>query len=371
MARPPPLARALAIGSTLLALLLSGGPASAQQVLAQPAPVPLTRIAFGSCADQERPQPIWQAVLAYKPELFIFAGDNVYGSVRREKLTPRLGKLRRAYTDAARVDGIRRMREAAEIMAVWDDHDFGLNDGGADHPFRAEAKALFMDFWRLAADDPRRGRDGLYHARIFGPEGARVQVILLDTRWFRSPLAPTDQSGAPGKERYVPDPDPAKTMLGEVQWLWLAEQLRQPAELRLVVSSVQVLAEGHGWERWGNFPRERQRLFDLIRETGANGVVFLSGDRHLGGLYRETTGTPYPMLDVTSSGISHAGGGRNEITGPNRLGDAYRDENFGTVDVDWAAGTVTLSVRGMDGAAVLQTSIGLAELTGQGPSDGR
>jgi alkaline phosphatase D len=40
---------------------------------------PLSRIAFGSCADQVKPQPIWDAILTYQPELFIFAGDNVYG----------------------------------------------------------------------------------------------------------------------------------------------------------------------------------------------------------------------------------------------------------------------------------------------------
>jgi alkaline phosphatase D len=108
-----------------------------------------------------------------------------------------------------------------------------------------------------------------------------VQVILLDTRFFRSPLKPTDQRNAPGRERYLPDEDPTKTMLGEAQWAWLADRLREPAEVRLIVSSVQVLAEGHGWERWGNFPRERQRLYDLIRDTGARGVVYLSGDATL------------------------------------------------------------------------------------------
>ena len=66
------------------------------------------------------------------------------------------------------------------------------------------------------------------------------------------PLKPTDQPGAAGKERYVPDDDPGKTMLGEVQWAWLADRLREPAELRLIVSSIQVVAEAHGWERWGN-----------------------------------------------------------------------------------------------------------------------
>src|SRR5207247_2149539 len=150
------------------------------------------------------------------------------------------------------------------------------------------------DFWSLPADDPRRSRPGVYHAAIYGPPGKRLQVILLDTRYFRSPLKVTDQPDAPGKERYVPDDDPGKTMLGETQWGWLAQRLREPAELRLIVSSTQLVAEGHGWERWGNFPRERQRFYDLIRDTRANGVMVLSGDRHIGAIYRETTGVAYP-----------------------------------------------------------------------------
>ena len=65
-----------------------------------------------------------------------------------------------------------------------------------------------------------------------------------------------------------------------------------------------MLAEGHGWERWGNFPLERQRLFDTIRGSGANGVVLLSGDRHFGALYREAPLGRYPLYEITSSGLN-------------------------------------------------------------------
>ena len=38
----------------------------------------LSRIAFGSCARQDKPQPIWDAVIATRPQLFAFLGDNIY-----------------------------------------------------------------------------------------------------------------------------------------------------------------------------------------------------------------------------------------------------------------------------------------------------
>jgi alkaline phosphatase D len=341
---PRPVALGLA---GLLALLVPAAAADA----------PLTRIAFGSCADQNHPQPLWRAVLAYAPERFVFTGDNVYGDDR----SGTLAELRAAYAAAAVLPGYRELRASVPILATWDDHDYGLNDAGAEFPNKDRAQALFNDFWDVPADDPRRHRPGVYHAEITGPPGRRVQVILLDTRYFRSPLKPTDQRDAPGKERYLPDPDPAKTMLGEAQWAWLADQLRAPTELRLLVSSIQVLAEGHGYERWGNLPRERARLLELIRATGARGVVILSGDRHVGALYRETEGVPYPLHEVTASGINRSWAAAREA-GPNRLGDLYRLENFGTIDIDWPARRVTLALRGLAGTVVRSVTLALDAL---------
>jgi alkaline phosphatase D len=351
-----PLAYCLA----LLLLLTSGAS------WAQGAP-PLTRIAFGSCADEEKPQPIWDAVLRYRPDLFLFAGDNVYGDVRTGRDVPEvelIESLQQAYAQAARLPGLVALRSTVPHLATWDDHDYGKNDAGADFAARYDAQKLFLQFWDVPLSDERHRREGIYHAQTFGPQGQRVQVILLDTRFFRSPLRATDQRNAPGRERYLPDDDPAKTMLGEAQWAWLADRLEEPAEIRLVVSSIQVLAEGHGWERWGNFPRERQRLYDLIRDTGANGVVFLSGDRHIGGLYRESAGTPYPLVEITSSGINQEFAANRE-PGPNRLGAVYGAPNFGTVEIDWWEGILTLSLRNGAGEAVRRHSLRLGDLAAQ------
>ena len=316
----------------------------------------LRSIAFGSCIDQSRPAPIWDTIVAAKPDLFLFGGDNVYCESPYSR-----AKLRSAYAQAAQSPGMNRLRQSVPHLSIWDDHDYGVNDGGAEFAFKAEAKAEFLDFWKIGAGDPRRGRDGLYHAQMFGPQGRRVQVILLDGRWFRSPLKPTDQRGAPGKQRFLPDSDASKTMLGEAQWRWLDEQLRQPAEVRLIVSGVQVVVEGHGWERWGNFPLERQRLVRLIGSTGANGVLFLSGDRHIGALYRDSAGTPYSLHELTSSGITHPWQAASEA-GPNRLGELFGELHFGTVDIDWAASTVALSVRDIDGKPRRTVQIPFSEL---------
>ena len=159
----------------------------------------------------------------------------------------------------------------------------------------------------------------------------------------------------------MPDADPAKSMLGDVQWRWLEEQLRAKAQLRLIVSGIQVLAEGHGWERWGNLPRERERLYRMIVHSGAAGVVFLSGDRHIGALYREARGLPYPLHEVTSSGITHPWRDAAEA-GPNRLGPLVTQPHFGTVDIDWPARRLELRLRGQDGANLHRHSIAFQEM---------
>lgn len=336
----------LAGGAAAAVGALAGCAAPGAREAAQPrdASLPLRRIGMASCVNHKLPQPIWNTVLADRPDLFLFGGDNVYADMPFSPVN-----LRRAYAKALESEGFMRVRESVPHLAIWDDNDYGENDGGADFRFKAESKAEFLDFWKVPADDPRRTREGLYCAGLYGPPGRRVQVIMLDCRWFRSPW--TVQPNPGGGRRYAPDPDPAKTMLGEAQWRWFEEQLRLPAQVRIVVSGIQVVVEGHGYERWGNFPRERQRLYDTVAKTGAQGVVLLSGDRHIGALYRESRGAPYPMYEMTSSGITHPWRDASE-PGPNRLGELFTNLHYGMVEIDWGARALELQVK--DIAAVVQ-----------------
>ena len=124
---PPIVARVLLAAG--LCVLTAPVPALAQA----PDGGPLTRIAFGSCADEEKPQPIWKAVLAYQPELFLFTGDNVYGDVRDGKNLPDAGLIEglvHAYGQAAKIQDLAILRASVPHLATWDDHDYGKNDAG-------------------------------------------------------------------------------------------------------------------------------------------------------------------------------------------------------------------------------------------------
>jgi alkaline phosphatase D len=315
------------------------------------------RIGVASCADQSKPQPIWDAALQERCGYFVFAGDNVYAS----EAPFAIDKLRQAYTDLAAKSNFQMLRNTTPHLAVWDDHDYGVNDGGVEFAHKQASKDEFLRFWRASADDARRQREGLFHSQIIERGGRRVQVIGLDTRWFRSPLKITDERGAPGKERYLPDADATKTMLGYAQWRWLEAQLRERADVRVVVSSVQCVVEGHGWERWGNLPAERERLYRLIRDTGAHGVLITSGDRHIGGLYREANARlPYPLYEMTS-GVTHPWAEAKEA-GPNRIDPLVTAPHYGVIDIDFAARTIALSLRGIDNRALHSHTIAFEEL---------
>lgn len=316
------------------------------------------RIGVASCADQGKPQPIWDAALQERCGFFVFAGDNVYAS----DVPFDIAKLRKAYADLGAIGNFSRLRNTTPHLAVWDDHDFGANDGGVEFEHKQASKDEFLRFWRASAADARRSREGLYHAQVIEHAGQRVQIIGLDTRWFRSALKPTDVRGAPGKERYLPDADAAKTMLGAAQWQWLEAQLRAPAAVRVIVSSVQCVVVGHGFERWGNLPRERERLYRLIRYSGARGVLIVSGDRHIGGLYREANATlPYPLYEMTSSGVTHPWATAKEA-GPNRIDPLVTVQHYGVIDIDFAARALTLGLRGLDNRALHSHRIAFDEL---------
>lgn len=320
----------------------------------------LTSIAFGSCNTPEREIPILNVIADAGHDLFIYGGDNVYGDARAYDAT--LPELRAAYHQLAARPEFQRLRAALPMLEVWDDHDYGMNDLGRDFPFKGFSERLFLDFWGAGEDDVRRTREGIYDAHVFGPEGQRVQVILLDTRWFRSDLTVTDDRGAVGRERYLPSEDPDQDMLGAAQWAWLEEQLREPAELRLLVSSIQVHADGHGWEAWRTLPRERDRLYSLIRETRANGVVIVSGDRHSSGLYVRGDLTDYPLYEITSSSLNMSFRDENNEPGPHRIGDMFAPENYGVIAIDWEADALNLEIRDNQGVVVREQGVALSQI---------
>ncbi len=313
------------------------------------------RIAFGSCSHQDKPQPILDLVIEKGPDLFIYLGDNIYGDSRElDTLAAKYGRL------AAKPE-FQRLRETTTVVATWDDHDYGWNDIGRHWALKEESAELFLDFWGEPPDSERRARAGIYTVYLFEESGKRLQLILLDTRTFRDDLLRNDRV-PPHKHDYRPNPNPDSTLLGEAQWRWLEAQLRVPADLRIVASSIQFAHEYNGWESWTNVPHEQARLLELIRSTGASGVVFISGDVHWGEISRLDASGLYPIYDVTSSGLTETW--PSVDPNRNRIGAVVRENNFGLIDIDWSVDdpVVTLALYDVTGALRNEVQLRLSEI---------
>ena len=291
--------------------------------------------------------PVLDAVRAQNPDLFIYLGDNIYGD------TKDMAVLQAKYDKLAAKPEFQRLRSAVEILSVWDDHDYGWDDAGKEYEFKEQSREIFFDFWKIPANSPRRTHPGIYGSHQFANDGRTLQIILLDTRTFRDPLKrngkgedkPTAASGF--KNEYQPDPDPEKTLLGNAQWKWLESELKKPADLRVICSSIQFGHEYNGWESWTNLPTERQRMIDLIKDTGANGVVFISGDVHWGEISKRNPPDMYPLYDVTASGLTEEW--YNVEPNKYRVGKATRENHFGMLSIDWDSKPPTVEMNIIDG----------------------
>ncbi len=302
----------------------------------------LTRIVFGSCNMHDKVQPLWDPILACKPDLWIWTGDIIYGDSEDAAI------LRRKYDVQKAKPRYQALLRATSVIGVWDDHDYGLNNGGREHRRREDSQRALLDFLDEPADSPRRRRQGVYASYQYGPLDRRVKVLLLDTRYHRE------------------QPGPQADILGEAQWRWLEGQLRDSdARVHILVSSVQVIAEDHRYEKWADFPKARARLLSMIEKWSVPGVVFISGDRHIAEISAlRPSPVGHPLYDVTSSGMTHSWRDFKGEKNRWRVGEAYAELNFGLIEIDWAANParITLEVRGGDNRTKISGSFELADL---------
>ena len=187
-------------------------------------------------------------------------------------------------------------------------------------------------------------------------EGSTVQMLFLDTRFFRDGLLPTDERGAPGKERYLPQTDTSTSMLGDVQWSWLEQKMATEVDHRIIVSSIQFLAMGHGWEAWKTMPHERQKLIDLIDESSSESVLIISGDRHRGGLYKFTSASGKNIVEMTSSSLNLSFTNEEEA-GPLRDGPTFVQENYGEILLDKQSNELSVNLKDNQGTIIQTVSL--------------
>ena len=144
-------------------------------------------LGFGSCITEKRDQPIWKAIEKENINEFFFMGDNVYGDSKDgllEEMKLSYRKQKNMFPDWI---------YTKKLNAIWDDHDYGKNDGGAEYPLKEQAQRLFLEFWNVNKDDARHSQKGIYfnEEKVF--LNNKINLIALDTRYHRSSLDQEDK----------------------------------------------------------------------------------------------------------------------------------------------------------------------------------
>lgn len=306
----------------------------------------LNTIAFGSCNRQDHEQPFWNIIAAQNPDLWIWLGDNIYAD------TDNMSLMAQKYQQQKDNPHYRKFINAVPVTGTWDDHDYGMNDGNRTFHKKTEAKNNFIDFLDIPNSDPVHQYPGIYRSHDYGQNPKQVKIILLDTRTFQSPLERTPKGS---KRNYISQPKGA--LLGEQQWQWLSKELNQSkANINIIASSIQVIAEDHRYEMWANFPNERKRLLNLIVSSKAQNPIILSGDRHLSEI-SQINWQGQKIVDITASGMTHAFTGAQEYN-QHRTGNLITVESFSTMQIDWNKQQIELLQFDMSGELLNRHDLG-------------
>lgn len=292
------------------------------------------KVGFGSCAriQEDAEQAIWKTVSTADPDLFLWLGDNIYAD------TLTLDIFQEEYRRQRSVPALQPVLRTTSHLAIWDDHDYGLNNHDRTNPVKEIGLAAFKQYWA----NPSYGLEntpGVFFDFSYGG----VDFFMLDGRTYRDPNAQED--------------GPEKTLLGADQLAWLKEKLKAStaAFKMLVCGSGWTKAKGPGEDAWSAFLNERDALFAFIRDQEIEGVVLLSGDTHVAEAncipFSENGG--YDLYDLTSSPLAQTPTDswlerRPEISLRNPV---FESANFGLLhfDLDRDDPTLTYAVHDTNG----------------------
>ncbi|MFI8379651.1 alkaline phosphatase D family protein [Leeuwenhoekiella sp. NPDC079379] len=296
-------------------------------------------IAFGSCNRVDLPNPFWEGIASKDPDVFIWGGDVIYAD------TDNMKKMEAMYSKQKNNDAYKSFAAHTEILGTWDDHDYGINDGGAEYSKKQSSQKLFLDFLNVPKDSEIRNKEGVYMSKDYQLGDKLIKIIVLDTRYFRTELTDDRKSG----KRYIPNENGEGTVLGAEQWLWLTEQLNQQSDYCIVMSSIQFLSAEHGFETWGNFPSEIERFENLVKNANAQRVVLLSGDRHISEFSRKIIeGVDYPLIDFTSSGLTHSYTSYSGEPNHYRVGDVISVPSYGLLTINLDNDVINFKIMGVN-----------------------
>jgi len=207
---------------------------------------------------------------AEHPDFVILGGDFPHGNP--QTLEDRRVLYKQLYdpaTSPSMNDFVNLILRRYPIAHMWDDHDYGMNNGDKTYPRKAMSFQVLQEYYPL------------YPVTAFGDwqkfSYTQADFFLLDSRSQRDPNGTPD-----GSDKSMLDGD---NLGAQGQWVWLTEGLKNStATWKFILTPVVFNTTTKGVEAWGGFGYEREKLIRFIKDNGIKGIIFISGDLHAGGI---------------------------------------------------------------------------------------
>jgi alkaline phosphatase D len=303
------------------------------------------RIGFGGGAGYtpwyER---MWDTLAVQSFDAFLLLGDNVY--VDFPKVTEAQEYC--YYRRQSRPE-FRRFTPNVPIYAIWDDHDFTVNDGEGgpeiETPYwKRPVWNTFKNQWA----NPYYGGGKDHPGCWFDFSQGDVDFIMLDCRYYRE------------NPKEFDDP----SMLGEYQKAWLLDKLKSSTATFKVIASSVPWAKGTkpgSDDTWDGFPNEREEIFTFIEENKINGVVLISADRHRSDAWKMQRPNGYVLYDFMSSRLSNV---HTHNIMSNSLFGYNKKCSFGTLEFDTTLEdpTLTYIIKNIDNEEIHKMTLYKSEL---------
>lgn len=309
----------------------------------------LHKIVFGSCLDQTLPSPILKNIINENADFMILMGDNVYAAQSAKK------PIADQYLKLNQITDWQTLRQTVPMMATWDDHDFGADDGTKSNPEKNTARSEFLKYFHYVKNSfANKNQMALYHSKIIGGKNQQVQILMMDLRWDQDDIEKQEFENSK-KPLKVPTTNKNLKLISEQQWQWLEQELKKPAQIRFLVSSIQFLAEDHIYERWSLFPHEKARMIQLLKRSKVKNLFILSGDRHFAAFAKEDVSGYGPLYDFTSSSFNSA---KNAVSEDSRyLFPIYNQENYGLIEINWQKRELSFAIKNLSSESPIKTSV--------------
>lgn len=224
------------------------------------------------------------------PDLVIIGGD--FGHANEKTLEGKREQFKSLYrlqSPAGAYDPfVKKILYHYPVAHMWDDHDYGKNNGDKTYTGKALTYQVFNEFFPAYTLPPMGDWQTFSYAQ--------ADFFLLDSRSQRDPNNEPD-----GPDKSMLDGDNLGAA-GQLEWLKQG-LLNSNAVWKFILTPVTFNPTLKKPDSWRYFRYERNKLIEFIHANSISGVILLSGDAHMGGMDNGT----------------HAGFPEMLVPGPNLL----------------------------------------------------